>query len=100
NQTAIIGSVPREYRRFATGVVQTIFGISALLGISLGGVLLTLAFRYYSGLADPTPSARQPAAFVASTNVADFAWLALVAFACFASFLRGGTTIEAAASAT
>ena len=100
NQTAIIGSVPREYRGFATGMVQTIFGISALLGISLGGVLLTLAFRYYSGLADATPSAGQPAAFVASMNVAYFACLALMAFAFFASFLRGGTKIEAAASAT
>jgi len=100
NQTAIIGSVPREYRGFATGMVQTIFGISALLGISLGGVLLTLAFRYYSGVADATPSAAEPRAFVASMNVAYFACLALMAFALFASFLRGGTKIEAADSAT
>ena len=100
NQTAIIGSVPREYRGFATGMVQTVFGISALLGISLGGVLLTLAFRYYSGIADATPSAGQPQAFVASMNVAYLACLALMAFAFFASFLRGGTKIEAAASAT
>ena len=100
NQTAIIGSVPREYRGFATGMVQTVFGISALLGISLGGVLLTLAFRYYSGIADATPSAGQPQAFVASMNVAYFACLALMAFTFFASFLRGGTKIEAAASAT
>jgi MFS family permease len=100
NQTAIIGSVPREYRGFATGMVQTIFGISALLGISLGGVLLTLAFRYYSGIPEATPSAAQPGAFVASMNVAYFACLALMAFALFASFLRGGTKIEAATSAT
>jgi len=100
NQTAIIGSVPREYRGFATGMVQTIFGISALLGISLGGVLLTLAFRYYSGVADATPSAAEPRAFVASMNVAYFACLALMVFALFASFLRGGTKIEAAASTT
>jgi EmrB/QacA subfamily drug resistance transporter len=100
NQTAIIGSVPREYRGFATGMVQTIFGIAALLGISLGGVLLTLAFRYYSGVADATPSAAEPRAFVASMNIAYFACLALMAFALFASFLRGGTKIEAATSAT
>src|SRR5262249_27100616 len=66
NQAAIIGSVPREYRGFATGMVQTVFGISALLGISLGGALLTVAFRYYSGVAGATPSAAQPHAFVAS----------------------------------
>ena len=98
NQAAIIGSVPREYRGFATGMVQTVFGISALLGISLGGVLLTLAFRYYAGIADATPSAAHPRAFVASMNVAYGACLALMAIALFASFLRGGTRIEAAIS--
>ena len=97
NQAAIIGSVPREYRGFATGMVQTVFGISALLGISLGGVLLTLAFRYYAGIADATPSAAHPQAFVASMNVAYLACLALLAVALFSSFLRGGTKIEAAA---
>jgi MFS family permease len=100
NQAAIIGSVPREYRGFATGMVQTIFGISSLLGISLGGVLLTLAFRYFAGLADATPSAAHPQAFVASMNVAYLACLALLAVALFSSFLRGGTKIEAAAMPT
>jgi MFS family permease len=100
NQAAIIGSVPREYRGFATGMVQTIFGISALLGISLGGVLLTLAFRYFAGLADATPSAAHPQAFVASMNVAYLACLALLVIALFSSFLRGGTKIEAAALPT
>ena len=78
--------------------MQTIFGISALLGISLGGVLLTLAFRYFSGVADATPSAANPRALVASMNVAYLACLLLMAVALFASFLRGGTKIEAAAS--
>ena len=100
NQAAIIGSVPREYRGFATGMVQTIFGISALLGISLGGVLLTLAFRYYSGVADATPSAEHPGAFVAAMNVTYFTCLVLMIVALLASFMRGGTKIEAASSAT
>jgi hypothetical protein len=81
-------------------MVQTIFGISALLGISLGGVLLTLAFRYYAGIGDATPSAANPRAFVASMNVAYLACLTLMAMALFPSFLRGGTKIEAAASPT
>jgi MFS family permease len=96
NQAAIIGSVPREHRGFATGMVQTVFGISSLLGISLGGVLLTLAFRYYSGNPDATPSAGDPAAFVASMNVTYAACLALMLVALAASLLRGGTKIEAA----
>jgi MFS family permease len=97
NQAAIIGSVPREYRGFATGMVQTIFGVSSLLGISLGGVLLTLAFRYYSGVGDAAPSPAHPQAFVASMNVTYFACLVLMAVALVASFMRGGTKIEAAA---
>src|SRR5438552_11297551 len=98
NQAAIIGSVPREYRGFATGMVQTVFGISALLGISLGGVLLTLAFRYYAGIADATASAAHPPAFVASVNLDYFACQALMAVALLASFMRGGHTIEASTS--
>src|SRR5207245_505550 len=100
NQAAIIGSVPREYRGFATGMVQTIFGISALLGISLGGMLLTLAFRHYSGVAGATPSAEHPGAFVAAMNVTYFACLVLIIVALLASFMRGGTKIEAASSPT
>ncbi len=100
NQAAIIGSVPREYRGFATGMVQTVFGISALLGISLGGVLLTLAFRYYTGVAGATPSAGEPRAFVASMNVAYLACLVLLVIALLSSFLRGGTRIEAASLPT
>ncbi|PYO12087.1 MAG: hypothetical protein DMD75_08530, partial [Candidatus Rokuibacteriota bacterium] len=63
-------------------------------------VLLTLAFRYYAGIADATPSAAHPRAFVASMNVAYGACLALMAVALFASFLRGGTKIEAAMSSS
>ena len=98
NQTAIVGSVPREYRGFATGMVQTLFGIGSLLGISLGGLLLTIAFRDYAGLADARASAEVPGAFVAAINVTFIACLALTALALAASVLRGGARIEAAAS--
>jgi MFS family permease len=98
NQAAIIGSVPREYRGFATGMVQTVFGISALLGISLGGVLLTFAFRYFSGVPDATPSPTEPRAFVSAMNVIYLACFLLMLAALGASFMRGGTKIEAASS--
>jgi MFS family permease len=96
NQAAIIGSVPREYRGFATGMVQTVFGISSLLGISLGGVLLTFAFGHFSGVPDATPSAAQPLAFVSAMNVIYLACFLLMLVALGASFMRGGTKIEAA----
>ena len=60
NQTAIIGSVPREYRGFATGMVQTVFGVGSLLGISLAGVLLTVAVPPLLGPAGRAPTADQP----------------------------------------
>jgi EmrB/QacA subfamily drug resistance transporter len=98
NQTAIIGSVPREYRGFATGLVQMTFGLGSLLGISLGGALLTLLFRRYSGLADGTPSAAVPGPFVAAMNTAYAVCLVLMLGALAASLLRGGRRIEAASS--
>jgi EmrB/QacA subfamily drug resistance transporter len=94
NQAAIIGSVPREYRGFATGLVQMMFGLGSLLGISLGGLLLTVMFRYYSGVADATPTAEAPAPFVAAINTTFAVCLALMTVGLLTSFLRGGRRIE------
>jgi MFS family permease len=94
NQTAIIASVPREYRGFSAGMVQTVFGVSSLLGISLGGALLTVMFRHYSGIPGARPGPEHPAAFVASTNAIYIACFALVGLALAASLMRGRTRIE------
>ncbi len=61
NQAALVGSVPREYRGFATGMVQTVFGVGSLLGISLAGLLMTSAFRHYTGTAGLAPTPDEPA---------------------------------------
>jgi len=90
NQAAILGSVPREYRGFATGMVQMVFGVSALLGTSLTGVLLTALFQHYAGTPDATPTAADPAAFVASIRTIHAGCLALMLLALFTSILRGG----------
>ena len=50
-------------------------------------------------IADATPSAEHPGAFVAAMNVTYFACLVLMIVALLASFMRGGTKIEAASSA-
>ena len=96
NQTAIIGSVPREYRGFATGLVQMVFGVGSLLGISLGGALLTAMFGYYSGVPDATPSAAMREPFVAATNATYAVCFVLMTVALAASLMRGGRRIEAA----
>jgi EmrB/QacA subfamily drug resistance transporter len=97
NQTAIIGSVPREYRGFATGLVQMIFGLGSLLGISLGGALLTRLFRHYSGIPDATPTADAPAPFVAAMGASYAICFVVMIGALAASLMRGGRRIEAAA---
>jgi EmrB/QacA subfamily drug resistance transporter len=97
NQTAIIGSVPRAYRGFATGLVQMMFGLGSLLGISLGGALLTQMFRHYSGIPDATPSAAVPGAFVAAMNATYAVCFGVMTLALAASLLRGGRRVEAAA---
>jgi EmrB/QacA subfamily drug resistance transporter len=96
NQTAIIGSVPRAYRGFATGLVQMMFGLGSLLGISLGGAVLTRMFRYYSGVPDATPSAEAPGPFVAAMSATYAVCFVLMAVALAASLMRGGRRVEAA----
>lgn len=95
NQTAIIASVPREYRGFAAGMVQTVFGVSSLLGISLSGALLTLLFQRYSGVSGARPGAHHPVAFVSSMNAIYVVCLALVAVALAASLMRGKARLDA-----
>jgi MFS family permease len=97
NQTAIIGSVPRAYRGFATGLVQMLFGLGSLVGISLGGSLLTQLFRHYSGDPDATPTAEAPGPFVAAIGATYAVCFGLVAIALAASLLRGGRRVQAAA---
>jgi MFS family permease len=89
--------VPRAYRGFATGLVQMVFGLGSLLGISLGGALLTQLFRHYSGLPDATPSADVPGPFVAAMNATYAVCFVLMTLALAASLMRGGRRVEAAA---
>ena len=96
NQTAIIGSVPREYRGFATGLVQMLFGLGSLLGISLGGALLTQMFRHYAGVPDATPSAEAPGPFVAAMSATYAVCFVLMLAALATSLMRGGRRIEPA----
>jgi len=95
NQTGLIASVPREYRGFATGMVQMVFGLGSLLGTSLGTVLLTVMFRYASGRPDATPSAADPASFVFAMNAVYAVCLALTMVAFVTSVMRGGAKVGA-----
>ena len=93
NQTALIASVPREHRGFATGMVGMVFGLGSLLGTSLGSVLLTVMFRYTTGVPDATPSAQEPASFVFAMNAVHAVCLATTLVALVTSLMRGGARV-------
>jgi len=89
NQTALIGSVPREYRGFATGMVQMLFGLGSLFGTALGTLLLTLMFRYATHMPNASPSVQQATPFVFAMNATFACCVALTATAFVSSLLRG-----------
>jgi len=69
SQAVMIGSLPKENWGTAIGIINGIFGLGHMLGISLSGIFLTLAFRYYSGVPGTTPDPGDTQVFVASMNV-------------------------------
>jgi EmrB/QacA subfamily drug resistance transporter len=89
NHTAMISSVPGQHRGVATGAIYVMFGLGSTFGISLGTLLLTAAFRYYSGDATATPTPAHPEMFVRAMNFSFFTGglMALVAMMC--SAMRG-----------
>jgi MFS family permease len=68
-QAVMISSLPKEHWGMAIGIINGIFGLGHMLGVSLSGILLTLAFRYYSGIPGTTPNPGDTQVFVASMNV-------------------------------
>jgi EmrB/QacA subfamily drug resistance transporter len=84
-QAAMVGTLPQERWGVATGIIHAIFGLGHLLGIALTGVVLTIAFRHYSGVANAVPDPGLPIAFVASINAAFIAAMAIGLFAVYAS---------------
>jgi hypothetical protein len=89
NHAAMIGSVPAQHRGVATGAIYVLFGLGSTFGISLGTLVLTAAFRYYSGDPSATPTPANPAIFVSAMNFTFFLTgiMALAAIAC--SAMRG-----------
>jgi EmrB/QacA subfamily drug resistance transporter len=94
NHTAMITSVPAQHRGVATGAIYVMFGLGTTFGVSLGTMLLTLAFRYYSGDPLATPTAASPETFVRSMNFSFLVggFMALAAMGC--SALRGESAAQ------
>ena len=69
SQAVMVSSLPKEHWGIAIGILNGIFGLGHMLGISLSGIFLTLAFRFYSGDPGTTPNPGDTQVFVASMNV-------------------------------
>ena len=69
SQAVMVSSLPKEHWGIAIGIINGIFGLGQMLGISLSGIFLTLAFRFYSGDPGTIPNPGDTHVFVASMNV-------------------------------
>ena len=85
SQAAMIRALPKEHWGTAIGIVNGIFGLGHMLGISLSGILLTWAFRYYTGDAAATPEPANSGLFVASMNLTYLFALAIAVIPLFTS---------------
>jgi MFS family permease len=77
SQAAMIRSLPKPHWGTAIGIINGVFGFGQMLGISLSGILLTLAFRYYSGVPDATPDPANADLFVAAMKLTYLCALAM-----------------------
>ena len=89
NHTAMISSVPDQHRGVATGAIYVVFGLGSTFGVSLGTLLLTAAFRYYSGDPTATPTPSNPTIFVQAMNFSFILGACMALAAMFCSALRG-----------
>jgi hypothetical protein len=85
----MITSVPTEHRGVATGAIYVMFGLGTTFGVSLGTMLLTTAFRYYSGDPTATPTAANPEMFVRAMNFSFMVGGSMALLAMLSSALRG-----------
>ncbi|MBI2359957.1 MAG: MFS transporter [Deltaproteobacteria bacterium] len=96
NHSAMLGSVPAQHRGLATGALYLTFNLGMILGISLGGFLMTKLFRLISGVPTAVPSALDSAAFVTAFNVVFGVAVGLSLVALIASAMRGAKVSQQA----
>jgi MFS family permease len=77
SQAAMIRALPKAHWGTAIGIINGVFGLGHMLGISLSGIFLTLAFRYYTGDPAATPDPANTGLFVDAMNLTYLFALAL-----------------------
>jgi len=88
NSVSMISMMPKEHRGFATSVNHVVFGTGNVLGIALGGVLMTYSFESHAGASGVAPTTENTAAFVAALNATLLAGLAVSGIGIFTSAMR------------
>ena len=89
---AMIGMMSKEQRGVASAVNHVTFGFGNVLGVALGGLLMTAAFEIHTGLSGVSPTAENPAGFVAALNTTVLIAAGLSLIAVFTSAAKGGET--------
>ena len=68
NAMGMVGMMPKEHRGFASAMNHVTFGLGNVLGVALGGLLMTAAFEYHTGLSGVSPTAGNPVGFVSALD--------------------------------
>ena len=89
NSTAMISMMPKEHRGFASAMNHVTFGFGNVLGVALGGLSMSLAFEFHTGMKAMTLTAENPAGFVAALNTTFMAAILICVLGIFTSALRG-----------
>jgi len=89
NSTAMISMMPREHRGFASAMNHVTFGFGNVFGVALGGLCMSLALEFHTGIKAAALTAENPAGFVAALNTTFVAAIVLCAVGVFTSALRG-----------
>jgi EmrB/QacA subfamily drug resistance transporter len=89
NSTAMISMMPKEHRGFASAMNHVTFGFGNVLGVALGGLSMSLAFEFHTGMKAVTLTAANPAGFVAALNTTFMAAILICVLGIFTSALRG-----------
>lgn len=99
NSTAMISMMPREHRGFASAMNHVTFGFGNVLGVALGGLCMSLAFEYHTGIKAVTLTAENPTGFVAALNTTFVAAIVFCVLGILTSALRGAEGATSAAPA-
>jgi EmrB/QacA subfamily drug resistance transporter len=89
NSVSMISLMPKEHRGFASSVNHVAFGLGTVLGVTLGGLMMTAAFEYHTGVAGVAPTTSNPTAFVAALDTTLLVAAAVTVLAIFTSGMRG-----------